>query len=735
MDKKKRFNACLSILITSLLVISSTTTFAQEKKPIRVVVFGWDGTQRSDLIDILQDETDRSSEQWQDINITTAEQLYEAAVQNLQGKLLADSSFLIKKDLPKKDFLPTLRKIIEQGRIVKIHISENTATKPGWTQILTGYNADITGVYKNTPGYYTAFPRGYSIFGRLADTFGPDNIYNIMVTGKDKHIGTKELSANNILPFYNEVIVDKKKNYYNYLDYQATDRQRMPDEVYAEAENALNEYAKVKNQNLFAFIHFCWPDGIGHQYGEGTEEYRLAIEVVDYYTGKIIEKMKALGIYNGTSIYITSDHGFDKQGARYPYKRYNSDDEKLEAEEEVNDGREGDHYGAPHTFLATNDPAVVRGGNRRDIAPTILRKFKIDLTTVKPKLSGIPLTKYNFPKDISDVNKEDQQLLEENLPYTGADNSLGPKEIKRMLLVSWSGANRTRIKELLQKGELPNLKKLIQEGNLLDIDSTSVMIDELAAEPLAGMSCLLSGYEADLTGVYDHAKIAASLPEGYTVFERLEKFFKNKTDESGIATAAIIGKDDIKDFSNKGIEYMFGKSKKNIDTFIIEETAKITGKTLNFLNECENNKLKVFAFVHYSYPDLAGHQYGENSPEYREAIKRCDKELGELMRLFESKEKYDNTLFYVSATNGFENGDLPRKGKAILEYGDLGKSHFLGSYVFLATNDSRLKRHGLQIDIVPTILRRWGMGVNQIYPVLPGKVLSQTMDNWVREYE
>ena len=217
MDKKKRFNACLSILITSLLVISSTTTFAQEKKPIRVVVFGWDGTQRSDLIDILQDETDRSSEQWQDINITTAEQLYEAAVQNLQGKLLADSSFLIKKDLPKKDFLPTLRKIIEQGRIVKIHISENTATKPGWTQILTGYNADITGVYKNTPGYYTAFPRGYSIFGRLADTFGPDNIYNIMVTGKDKHIGTKELSANNILPFYNEVIVDKKKNYYNYF--------------------------------------------------------------------------------------------------------------------------------------------------------------------------------------------------------------------------------------------------------------------------------------------------------------------------------------------------------------------------------------------------------------------------------------------------------------------------------------------------------------------------------------
>src|SRR3989339_543071 len=129
MDKKKRFNACLSILITSLLVISSTTTFAQEKKPIRVVVFGWDGTQRSDLIDILQDETDRSSEQWQDINITTAEQLYEAAVQNLQGKLLADSSFLIKKDLPKKDFLPTLRKIIIIIWIIRLRIGRECLMK------------------------------------------------------------------------------------------------------------------------------------------------------------------------------------------------------------------------------------------------------------------------------------------------------------------------------------------------------------------------------------------------------------------------------------------------------------------------------------------------------------------------------------------------------------------------------------------------------------------------------
>jgi hypothetical protein len=42
----------------------------------------------------------------------------------------------------------------------------------------------------------------------------------------------------------------------------------------------------------------------------------------------------------------------------------------------------------PHIFLATSDPSVVRAGQQRDIAPTILRAMGVDLARISPALLG-----------------------------------------------------------------------------------------------------------------------------------------------------------------------------------------------------------------------------------------------------------------------------------------------------------------------------------------------------------
>jgi arylsulfatase A-like enzyme len=82
----------------------------------------------------------------------------------------------------------------------------------------------------------------------------------------------------------------------------------------------------------------------------------------DAWLGKIGGRLKELGLYDKTRIYVTAEHGFDE-------------------------GQKS-HADAPYVFLATNDRAVIRGGTRGDITPTILDRFGVDLSRYLPPLDG-----------------------------------------------------------------------------------------------------------------------------------------------------------------------------------------------------------------------------------------------------------------------------------------------------------------------------------------------------------
>ena len=73
--------------------------------------------------------------------------------------------------------------------------------------------------------------------------------------------------------------------------------------------------------------------------------------------------------------------------------------------------------------------------------------------------------------------------------------------------------------------------KLAKEGNLVAIDITRT------TDTKAGWTQILTGYEPEKSGVFSN-RIYQPIPVGYTVFERLEKFFG----PDNIATVAVIGK-------------------------------------------------------------------------------------------------------------------------------------------------------------------------------------------------
>jgi len=295
--------------------------------------------------------------------------------------------------------LPNLKKLACEGALVAIDIHRITDTKAGWAQILTGYEPDITGVFRNQD--FQPIPTGYTIFERLENHFGAHNIVTVAVIGKNGNVGCNEPIKK---PCVRQDAKGQKKNTKALAKHEeqrkkppggkivtenGTEYLVVPAEPYYETKknmdvfiNGLNTDEKVgtkalemlekyKDKRFFFFVHFAEVDHKGHKFGENSKEYNDALISADRWTGKIIKKLKELGLYDKTLIYVTADHGFDE-------------------------GKKG-HRDAPYVFLATNDPQVIRRGTRADITPTILERFGLKLKKIEPPLDGRALTRPYSP--------------------------------------------------------------------------------------------------------------------------------------------------------------------------------------------------------------------------------------------------------------------------------------------------------------------------------------------------
>ena len=302
----------LFILLCLLILLITTACEKQDenllKPEFNVLVIGWDGVQR--------------------------DHLYECYNQELE-------------QCP--DGLPNLKELSNDNIFNMTITNGATDTKAGWAQILTGLNAEKTGVYDNLN--FQAIPEGYSIFEKLESNF---DIVTFFIVGKGNHIGLFCKGDDN--PFAKK----NSKNLYMDDDFPWCNAKKAMDffqNALGENENVayltLQKLDEYKDKKFFGFIHFQDPDHTGHDYGENSAEYTLKIVDDDLWLGKIVDKLKELGVYENTYIYVVTDHGFDEN--------------------------EKGHSSAPYGFFATNDPNIVRSGDRKDLTPTILKKYGLEL--------------------------------------------------------------------------------------------------------------------------------------------------------------------------------------------------------------------------------------------------------------------------------------------------------------------------------------------------------------------
>ncbi|HOD36475.1 MAG TPA: alkaline phosphatase [Syntrophales bacterium] len=242
--------------------------------------------------------------------------------------------------------LPNLKRLSSEGRLVAIDILRTTDTKSGWAQILTGYSPEITGVFSNSR--YRSIPKGYTVFERLESHFGPEGIVTIAAIAKKDNLGAGPGEPY----FHAKGAMDL---FVNGLGTSAR-----------VVEAALEQIRKNRWKRFFLFVHFAETDYAGHRHGEDSKAYSEALGAADEATGRIIGELRNLGLYEKTLVYVTADHGFDV-------------------------GRTS-HDDAPFVFLATNDRAVMRRGERSDIAPTILHRFGVDTGIIRPPITGQALT-------------------------------------------------------------------------------------------------------------------------------------------------------------------------------------------------------------------------------------------------------------------------------------------------------------------------------------------------------
>jgi ABC-type nitrate/sulfonate/bicarbonate transport system substrate-binding protein len=358
----KNLNKIFFFLLLSVLAITrlSFAGSAAESDLLtedfkNVILMGWDGTQRDTIIELLQ-----------------------------EGKL------------------PNLEEIIQAGTFVKTEITTGkTETKPGWAEILTGYSGRYTGVVNNRDEY-KPIPKGYTIFERLENAFKNTGIETIFLSGKGVNLGVR--GEHRVWPLGPRHIWAKEELWSkSKLHPQPGEILTMEGEPYALTKDSIDIFEnglgnsdavgkkavayikKFQKMRFFLFVHFEEPDEQGHKYGGGSKEYVSAILKNDLWLGKIISTLKRCGIYTQTLIYITTDHGFEKNGKHHRYE--------------------------PLTFLATNDTRVnSKTGDRKDITPTILYGYGFDITKISPPLEGKPLiNSFRTKPEYMDVAAEASQ--------------------------------------------------------------------------------------------------------------------------------------------------------------------------------------------------------------------------------------------------------------------------------------------------------------------------------------
>lgn len=290
------------------------------------------------------------------------------------------------------DGLPNIKKLSSDGKRLFISVVGNgeTQTLPGWPQLLTGYNSGYTKIF-DKKNFQPVAPGG-TIFEKLEKGLGEDNITTIYVGVRDTIVSSckgeqlqgrtnlGEEGADTIANNDADKIIDTQGgpwcNMKNAIDIFIND----PIGDKGTGDQALDVLEQYKNKRFIMFTLFADADDAGHKKGGASDEYLAGIKSNDMWLGKLLDKLKELGIDKKTYVYVISDHGWDNE------PRPSTPTNKQGAD---------DHDNAPFGIFASNDDSIIRPGDRRDLAATVLKKYGVsfgeDKTLNLAAINGYPL--------------------------------------------------------------------------------------------------------------------------------------------------------------------------------------------------------------------------------------------------------------------------------------------------------------------------------------------------------
>lgn len=293
----------------------------------------------------------------------------------------------------------------------------------------------------------------------------------------------------------------------------------------------------------------------------------------------------------------------------------------------------------------------------------------------------------------------------------------------KLMLVSWDGAARSVVRELLYRqpaddapqpcpaqrfaavmpqrcGEywscLPNLCRF------QILDSWDSEGKPLTKPQHAQM---LTGYSPRTTGVFRNNG-AAGVPAGYTIYERLKAARGAELKTVHIAGRKYVG---------MGVT---GKAERSgaIDTNArrggpdSRTGVNTTARLLPLIGEYAAGPF--FIFVHYKEADVTAHLNGAGSRAYREALIAIDRELGVLLAVLDAHGAMPETSVIVTTDHGFSGRFHVSRESSNVE-----------TFIAALNLDLRTDVPAKLLDVAPTVLDYFGVGLDALDPPLEGRSL------------
>ncbi|MCS7191925.1 MAG: alkaline phosphatase family protein [Armatimonadetes bacterium] len=208
---------------------------------------------------------------------------------------------------------------------------------------------------------------------------------------------------------------------------------------------------------------------------------------------------------------------------------------------------------------------------------------------------------------------------------------------RTVVIISWDGGKPSVIRQMVKEARLPNIYSLLIEGSYSWTAQTIVPSSTLQSHTSMVTGLTMQRHGVTWNDKFREEKGFVKVP---TIFELAKK--------AGLKTAMVVSKSKLKQFAKPGTL--------DAEEYVKGDATKVAEVAVKVIEQVKPNLM----LVHISDPDNVGHSYGWGnekkgippSQEFLNALKRCDKATGEIVRALKRNGQWQKALVIITADHG-----------------------------------------------------------------------------------